>query len=73
MSVIELDPEIEKRLETLAVQTGMSTDDHVREALLSYIEDLEDGAIAAERLRNPGKRWTLDEVERELGLDGRAR
>jgi RHH-type rel operon transcriptional repressor/antitoxin RelB len=73
MSTIQLDPEIEARLEALAVQTGVSKSDHVQEAVLSYLEDLEDCALAAERLKSPGRRWALEEVERAFGLDDRAR
>ena len=32
-------------------------------------EDKEDLDIALERLRNPGKRWSMDEVEKVLGLE----
>ena len=67
---VDLEPEIEQRLEQLAVQTGRSKSDHVREAVLGYLEDLEDRAMAEERLKNPAQRWTLEEVEREFGLGG---
>jgi RHH-type transcriptional regulator, rel operon repressor / antitoxin RelB len=69
MLAIRLDPEVERRLAVIAARTGRSTADHVQEAILSHLEDLEDVQIAEERLGNPGRRWTLDEVERELGLD----
>lgn len=69
MLSIRLDAETERRLEAMAARTGRSADDHVREAILSHLEDLEDLEMAEERLKNPGRRWTLDEVERELGLD----
>ncbi|HVR97230.1 MAG TPA: ribbon-helix-helix protein, CopG family [Thermoanaerobaculia bacterium] len=69
MVSVELGPEIEHLLEDLSTRTGRSTTDHVREAVLSYLEDLEDVTLAEERLRNPGKRWTLEEAEREFGLE----
>ena len=69
MLAIHLDPEVERRLVAVAARTGRSTDDHVQDAILSHLEDLEDIQTAEERLRNPGRRWTLDQVERELGLD----
>jgi Arc/MetJ family transcription regulator len=34
------------------------------------LEDLEDIGIAIERLKNPGRRLTMEEAEKELGLDG---
>jgi RHH-type rel operon transcriptional repressor/antitoxin RelB len=69
MLSIRLDPDTERRLEAVAARTGRSTDDHVRDAILEHIEDIEDFEIAKERLENPAKRWTLEEAEREFGLD----
>lgn len=45
---------------------------NLQESIALYrepLEDLEDVQIVEERLRNAGRRWTLDQVERELGLD----
>jgi|GEM_PF-1691427 len=39
----------------------------VRSALL---EDQEDIRVALERLAQPGKRWSLEELEKELDLAG---
>lgn len=33
------------------------------------VEDLEDIEIALERLKNPGRRLTMEEAEKELGLE----
>jgi len=33
-------------------------------------EDLDDLRIARERLRNPGRRWAQEELERGLDLEG---
>ncbi|HEX5720458.1 MAG TPA: ribbon-helix-helix protein, CopG family [Thermoanaerobaculia bacterium] len=70
MLAIHIDPETERRLAALAARTGRSPDDHVRDAIRTHLEDLEDLELAKERLQNPAKRWTLEEVERKLGLDG---
>ena len=39
------------------------------EAILEYLESMKDKYLAIHRLKNPGKRWTLDELERKLGRD----
>ena len=43
---------------------------YVREAILEHLEDMEDRYLAIERLENPAQRWTLEEVEQELDLEG---
>ncbi len=69
MLSIQLDPDLEKRLDLLAEKTGRSKADYVQEAIHEYLEDIEDRHVAIERLNNPGKRWTMEEVEQELGLE----
>jgi RHH-type transcriptional regulator, rel operon repressor / antitoxin RelB len=68
MLAIRLSPDIEKRLDDLSKKTGRTKTYYAREAIMEYIEDLEDYYLATTRLENPGKRWTLEEVEKELGL-----
>ena len=70
MLSVRLDPKIEKRLENLTAKTGRTKTYYVREAILGHLEDMEDRYLAIERLENPAQRWTLDEVEQELDLDG---
>ena len=70
MLSIRLDPEIDKRLEELAARTGRTKSFYVREAILEHLEEMEDRYLAIERLENPGQRWTLEEVEQELDLEG---
>ncbi|MGV2074961.1 MULTISPECIES: type II toxin-antitoxin system RelB family antitoxin [unclassified Rhizobium] len=50
MLSILLPGELEERLERLAVRTGRSTTFHVHEALVQYLDDLEDFYVAEERL-----------------------
>ena len=69
MLSIQLDPDLEKRLDLLAEKTGRSKADYVQEAIHEYLEDIEDRHVAIERLNNPGKRWTMEEVEQEHGLE----
>ncbi len=73
MLAIRLPESIEKRLEKLARRSGRTKTFYAREAILRYIEDLEDTYDAErtlERIR-AGKEDTypLDEVARRLGLD----
>jgi RHH-type transcriptional regulator, rel operon repressor / antitoxin RelB len=69
MPVIEIPAELETQYEYFARQNGKSLDDLVRDALVAYLEDLEDLAVASERLKNPGRRIPWSDVKAELGLD----
>ena len=71
MLAVELPAEMEARLDALAAKTGRSKADYAREAILQLLEAAEDAEIATERLRNPAKRWTLEELEQGLDLDRR--
>lgn len=71
MLAIRISHNIEQRLQHLAQRTGRTKTYYAREALLRYIEDMEDEYIALSRLETPTKRWTLDELEKEIDLDGR--
>lgn len=68
MLAIRLPAEIEERLNALAQQTGRSKTALAREAILEYIEDLEDYYLAEARARKNRKTIPLEDVERELGL-----
>jgi RHH-type rel operon transcriptional repressor/antitoxin RelB len=67
--LFELDPETERRLQEVVARTGKSQGELVREAVLDYLEEAEDRALAAERLSTPERRWTLEELERGLDLE----
>ena len=69
MLAIRLPEEIEARLAALAARTGRTKTFYAKEAILEYIDDMEDKYIAISRLENPGKRWTLDELAQDLDLD----
>jgi RHH-type transcriptional regulator, rel operon repressor / antitoxin RelB len=66
---IRLPPEVEQRLQSLAERTGRSKASFAREAIVRYLEDLDDEELVLERLRNPDRRWTLDELERGVDLE----
>ena len=69
MLAIRLPKEIEDRLSALAAKTGRSKTYYAREAILEYLDDMEDIYLVLDRLENPGRRMTMEEVEKELDLD----
>ena len=72
MLAIRLPAEIEERLERLARATGRTKTSLAREAILEHLEDQEDLHLAEQRLNDNragrSRTYTLQEVERELGL-----
>lgn len=69
MLAIKLPKDIETRLAALAAKTGRTETFYAKEAILEYMDDMEDKYLAINRLENPSKRWTLDELEQDLDLD----
>jgi len=69
MIAIRLDPELEQSLETLAKSTGKNRSAIVREALMRYLEDLEDAEMAEAAYREMKTAKPLAELRRDLGLD----
>lgn len=75
MLAIQLPSTLEERLATVAQASGRRLDECVIQAVAEYLDhlqDLEDASLAQERLDDvrAGRSGTysLDEVERELGL-----
>jgi RHH-type rel operon transcriptional repressor/antitoxin RelB len=68
MLAIRLPETIEKRLDSLAGETGRTKTALAREAIVEYIDDLEDYYLAEARARQNRKTIPLADVERELGL-----
>lgn len=68
MLAIRLPEPLEERLGVLATETGRTKTALAREAIVEYIDDLEDYYLAEARARKNRKTIPLDEVERELGL-----
>ncbi|ADW70275.1 type II toxin-antitoxin system RelB family antitoxin [Granulicella tundricola] len=68
MPAIQISDELDANLDQLVRQTGGSKEAYVSEAVRNLLEDAEDLALAKERISRPGRRFTLDEVERHLGL-----
>jgi RHH-type transcriptional regulator, rel operon repressor / antitoxin RelB len=73
MLALRLPPDIEARLEAVAKRTGRTKSFYAREAILEYLEDLEDLYLAEERYADikSGKTKTipLSEVLRDDDLD----
>jgi RHH-type rel operon transcriptional repressor/antitoxin RelB len=74
MLALRLPQDLEARLDALARKTGRTKSFYAREALVEYIDDLEDLYLAQKRYASVQKgrssTMTLDEVERRIGLDG---
>lgn len=72
MLAIRFPQEIELRLENLAKSTGRTKTFYAREAILKYLDDLEDLYLAekgyADVLSGKSNTYSLDQVKRELGL-----
>ena len=72
MLALRLPNEIERRLAALAKRTGRSKSFYAREAILENLDDLEAEYLSDQILNRvqEGKEqtYTLDELERELGL-----
>lgn len=65
---IRLPEKIDSRLNRLAKRTHRTKTFYVREAILSYLEDLEDTYDALKALKEPGKNYSMAEVVRDLDL-----
>jgi RHH-type transcriptional regulator, rel operon repressor / antitoxin RelB len=73
MLALELHPELEARLEELAALTARSTSDIVQEALIKQIDDIEDLAVARQRLiesRARGEKFIpLEQLIERYGME----
>jgi RHH-type transcriptional regulator, rel operon repressor / antitoxin RelB len=73
MFALELHPELEARLEELAALTARSKSDIVQEALIEHIDDIEDLAVARQRLiesRARGEKFIpLEQLIERYGME----
>jgi RHH-type rel operon transcriptional repressor/antitoxin RelB len=69
MLAIRISHDIENRLQQLAYRTGRTKTYYAKEAILRFIEDMEDEYLALSRIETPTKRWTLDELEHDVDLE----
>ena len=68
MLAIQLDTDVEARLEELASRLGRTKAECVQDAILEHLQDMEDYQLAGEAASNTGPSYTADEAKRELGL-----
>ncbi|CAN7463496.1 DUF6290 family protein [Rhizobium sp. LjRoot98] len=72
-TAIRLPDETYERLQALAARTGRTATFYIRQAIEEHLEDLEDIYMAEQVLgklaRGETRTYTLEEVERKLGLD----
>ena len=74
MLALRLPPDVEARLDALARKTGRTKSYYAREAIVEYIDDLEDLYLAQRRYalieKGKSKTLSLDEVEAQIAVDG---
>lgn len=72
MLAIRLTDDIETRLNRLAKATGRTKTFYAREAIVEYLDDLEDLYLAEQRYEEiqagRAKTFTLDEVKVQIGI-----
>lgn len=73
MLAIRLPIDIENRLTELAKKTGRTKTFYAKQAILNYLEDMEDYYLAEKIMtkvkKGEEKLYSLEEVERELDLE----
>jgi RHH-type transcriptional regulator, rel operon repressor / antitoxin RelB len=69
MLSVRLSSIIEERLDNLAKKTGRPKTYYVREAILTHLEELEDKYLVLNRLKKAARRWTQDELEKDVDLE----
>jgi RHH-type rel operon transcriptional repressor/antitoxin RelB len=67
---IRLDAELESRLARLAKETGRSKSYYAQLAIRRFLEDREDYLLGIAALERKEPRISLEELERDLGLEG---
>jgi len=68
MLAIRLPNDIETRLASLAEKTGRTKTYYARKAILEFIEEMEDTYLALNRLEQPTRIWTQEEIKAECDL-----
>lgn len=66
---VQISGRLDAALERLAAKTGKPKSLHLRKALEKYIEDTNDVLLAEASRKEPGKRYTSDEIRKLLALE----
>jgi RHH-type transcriptional regulator, rel operon repressor / antitoxin RelB len=69
MLSIRLSKDMEARLTRVASKTGRTKSFCARQAIEEKIEEMEDLAVAIERLEHPGKSTSLTDLAKELHVE----
>lgn len=68
MTSVRLRPDQEDALNRLARETGRTKSHYVKEALDRFLEDRADYLLALSVIERDERRYSADQVRRELGL-----
>ncbi len=68
MAGVRFEETIEARLNGVSKRMRRTKSNLIREAVLDKLDDWEDLADAIEALENPGRTWSLDELEQGIDL-----
>ena len=68
MLTVRLDKQLEAAIARVAKATGRTKSSVVREALLRYLEDIEDAALAGRARRTGGRTKSIAEIRKAIGL-----
>jgi len=69
MHGVRLPEKAESRLESMARRTGKTKSSIVREAILGYLDDVEDYYVAAKRAKSGAPSHPIAEVMKEFGFE----
>jgi predicted DNA-binding protein len=69
MLTVRIDKELEAAIARIARATGRTMSSVVREALLRYLEDIDDAALVAQARRTGGRTKSIAATRKAIGLD----
>lgn len=70
MMAVRLEKQLEAAIARIAEATGSTKSSVVREAVVRYLEDREDVALAEQARKAGGRAKSIAEVRKSLGLEG---
>ena len=70
MLAVRLEKQLEAAVARIAEATGSTKSGVVREAVVRYLEDREDAALAEQSRKAGGRAKSIAAVRKALGLDG---